>query len=156
VTYSTRVTRFVVGSSLPLAYQVEPKLYQSVTVARLPLTDLAPGDLVHVTAAGQAATRDGITRAMHARYLKATKTADNASTEGLLLARPMGVNFDNLDHYSLLTAAGSFVVDPVWAGTVTLMFVMYAANLAQQPDDPRSLEVKYVELRADVFRPDTT
>jgi hypothetical protein len=120
------------------------------------LTGLKPGDLVHVTAAGQAATQGDITRAMLARYLKATKTGSNDSLEGLLLARPMGINFDNLDHYGLLTATGSLVVTDAWAGSVQLMFVMYAANLAQKPDDPRSLQVKYVELRADVHRPQST
>jgi hypothetical protein len=158
MTYATYRTNFVAGTKLPLAYQLSPKLYKSVTVARLVLTDLAVGDLVQAYGAGQAElppVSTGPDRAMHARYLKATKTGSNVYTEGVLLDRPMGVDFTQAQKYSLLTAAGSFVVTEALAGSVTVMLVMYAANLSQQATDARSLGVKYVELRADVLRPTT-
>lgn len=151
--YTTLVTRSRIGTALPLAYQAEPKLYKSITVAQLIIPGLAAGDLVHVSGKGQVELPAGLSRAMHARYLKATKTTTNASTEGVLLDRPMGHNVTDLQHYSLLSADGSFVVTAEWAGTVTVMLVMYAAGLSANPDDPRSLSVKYVELRADVLKP---
>jgi hypothetical protein len=156
VTYTTHVTRSVKGAALPLAYQASPKLYQSVTVAELALSGLQAGDLVHVSGTGQVQMPAGVPltfRAMHCRYLKATKTASNAYDEGLLLAKPMGVNFTEAQHYSLQSAAGSFLVTAAVAGSVRLMLVMYAAGLSGVPDDPRSLSVKYVELRADVLKP---
>jgi hypothetical protein len=154
--YATYRTTGVVGKTLPLAYQLLPKWYNSVTVARLILTDLAVGDLVHAYGAGQAELLSyptlGPDRAMHCRFLKVTKTDNNSSLEGLVLDRPMGHNFTQAQHYSLLTAAGSFVVTAALAGTVQVMLVMYAAALSGIATDTRSLSVKYVELRADVLR----
>lgn len=152
-TYATLLTRTRVGTALPLAYQAVPKLYKSVTVAQLQVTGLIPGDLVRVWGAGQVELPAGLSRAMHCRYLKATVTADNSSTEGLLLDRPMGHNVTDLQHYGFLPASGSFVAGGAFIGAVQIMLVMYAAGLSGNPDDPRSLTVKYVELRADVHKP---
>ena len=149
MTHSTLVTRRVAGLALPLQYQASPKLYKSVTVAQLVVPDLKPGDLVHVTGTGQVQLPAGLARAMQARYLKATKSTDNSSTEGLLLDRAMGHNVTEAQHYGILSAAGSFLANELFSGDVTVMLVMYAAGLSGNPDDIRSLAVKYVELRAD-------
>lgn len=152
--YSTQVLRRQPGPPLPLAYQLEPKLYKSVTVAQLVVTGLEAGDFVRANGAAEVEIlADGPERAMCACYLKATKTTSNVHNEGLLLQRPMGVNILKSAHYGMFHVAGSFLVTDALAGAVNVMFVMYAANVSGNPSDARSLASKYVELRADVFKP---
>ena len=151
-TYSTCATRAPLATRLPLAYRGTPGIdvsYTYVPVAKLVIDDLRPGDLVQVDAAGEASTVDGVKKAMHARYLKATTTGSIHPGEGILLARAMGTNVTADIHHSLLTASGAFVAAA--PGPVQLIFVMYAASLSG-PKNRSSLVVDYVELRATATR----
>lgn len=151
-TYTTSVTRAPLATRLPLAYRGTPGVdvsYTFVPVAKLVIDDLQPGDLVQADAAGEASTVDGVRKAMHARYLKATATGSIYPSEGILLARAMGTNITADTHHSVLTASGAFVV--ATPGPVQLIFVMYAASLSG-PKNRCSLLVDYVELRATTTR----
>jgi len=151
-THTSTVTRAPLATRLPLTYRGRPGLdvaYEYVPVAKLVIDDLRPGDLVHVDAAGEASTVDGVHKAMHARYLKATTTGSLDPKEGILLARPMGTNVTSDIHHSTLTASGTFVASR--PGPVQLLFVMYAASLSG-PDNEASLVVDYVEMRATATR----
>ena len=151
-TYSTSATRAPLATRLPLAYRGTPGIdvsYTYVPVAKLVIDDLQPGALFQADAAGEASTVDGVRKAMHARYLKATTTGSIHPSEGILLARAMGTNITADTHHSVLTASGSFVA--ATPGPVQLIFVMYAASLSG-PKNHRSLLVDYVELRATAIR----
>jgi hypothetical protein len=151
-TYTTCATRAPLATKLPLAYRGTPGVdvtYTYVPVAKLVIDDLQPGDLVQVDAAGEASTVDGIRKAMHGRYLKATTTGSICPSEGILLARAMGTNVTADIHHSMLTASGALVAAA--AGPVELIFVMYAASLSG-PKNRASLLVDYVELRATATR----
>ncbi len=151
-TYATSATRAPLATRLPLAYRGTPGVdvsYTYVPVAKLTIDDLEPGDLVQVDAAGEASTADGVKKAMHGRYLKATTTGSIHADEGILLARAMGTNITADTHHSVLTATGAFVA--ATPGPVQLIFVMYAASLSG-PKNRCSLVVDYVELRATATR----
>ena len=151
-TYTTSATRAPLATRLPLAYHGTPGVdvsYTYVPVAKLVIDDLQPGDLVQADAAGEASTVDGVRKAMHARYLKATATGNIYPGEGILVARPMGTNVTADTHHSLLTASGAFVA--ATPGPMQLIFVMYAASLSG-PKNHCSLIVDYVELRATATR----
>lgn len=148
---TTDVSRTKLAAFLPLRYTPVPKTFKVVRAAELLVNDLEPGDFVHAWAAGECSTQSGITVAMVGRYLKGTKTGSSSSTEGLNLSAAMTTNVSALEHHCTVCAAGSFVADADWSGTVKLIFVMYAASLGAA-DDPRSLILNYVELRADVTR----
>jgi hypothetical protein len=150
MTATTQFTRSVVTAKVPLAYQLgPPKLYQSVIAARLPLVDLVVGEVV--LAFGRVEVElpqgpDDPARAMLCSFLKLTWTGSTSHTEGVRLVDPMGTNPLKSQHYGLQEPTGAVAITATWTGAASVLLVVYAAGLSG-PDDPRSLTVKYANLR---------
>lgn len=148
-TYATQNTRTLVNTLLPMSYQSLGN-YSYKCVASLFIDDLQAGDLVQVTADGQADVPPEVTGgsgAMFARYLKASWSGQIDRAEGIMLDQPSGV--DTHEHHNVLNAAGAFTA--VDSRDMLLFYVMYAAGFTG-PSSPYSLTMRYVDMTATVTR----
>lgn len=120
--------------------------YTEISVEPTQITGLDTVAYVDIRADGQY-VNDNSYNVMHSEYLKISLNGVDSQ-----LIRPMGANWDHVDHYARFTLARIWLPPAglTASDVLTLTVVCYAASTAAQPGD--TVSVKYIDVQATVFR----